>query len=538
METGEVFQPGGDSDHNTLLRILRRTASLVQCRACGVFNWDRDRSVLVPVRPFHGIDDQSLTDLEIGVNASQIGAVALQDRPVDLDVARADESSRALLASVQADNAFAYPVAIERRDDSGRLLDRNVMGVLIAFDKHYGHAFDTEDSKILGLMARQITAILVTSRLYWEEKVRRERLKGILESTSVGIMAVSPKGAVTQINAAGRRALNVADTGWFGHHFREVIHQGEVNALIDNAMIGEIQKEPREITLPVETLDSEADERIYRVQADPIIAEDGSSMGHVIVFENITDIRTAERMMAAFVDMVSHELRTPLTPIRGFVSTLLQGGEGVFDWDTQAEFLQIVDTEAERLGVLIDDFLNIARIQNGRQLQFNYTPVSLATVVEHICRLHRQSSYMKSNHDLVIDIPQDVPEIRADESMLQQILHNLVGNALKYSPQGGEVRISARERTENGIPGVVLGVKDQGLGIPPDAVSKMFGQFYRVESSAHQGIKGTGLGLWLTRHMVDGHKGRIWVESEFGHGAEFFVWFPLDPAAIDRDSDL
>jgi len=247
------------------------------------------------------------------VNGTRIGSVVLQDRSVLIDP-RADEAASALLQCAGAENALAFPVAVERRDESGHLVDRQVMGVLVAFDKHYGRQFDNEDTKLLGIIARQVTAILVTSRLYWEEKVRRERLKGILESTSVGLMAVSPKGAVTQINAAGRRALGVVDTGWFGKPYRDVLSNSEVKSLIEMALRGEPQREPREVNLAAPGAAEDADERIYRVQVDPIVAEDGGAMGYVIVFENITDIRTAERMMAAFVDMVSHELRTPLTP--------------------------------------------------------------------------------------------------------------------------------------------------------------------------------------------------------------------------------
>jgi len=128
-------------------------------------------------------------------------------------------------------------------------------------------------------------------------------------------------------------------------------------------------------------------------------------------------------------------------------------------------------------------------------------------------------------------VPDETPTVYADQDKLQQILHNLVGNALKYSPNGGEVRISAYPSEG----GVQISIKDQGLGIPPDALPKMFGQFFRVESSGHHGIKGTGLGLWLTKHMVDGHKGRIWVESEWGHGSNFLIWIPVNPTQETSD---
>jgi two-component system phosphate regulon sensor histidine kinase PhoR len=186
-----------------------------------------------------------------------------------------------------------------------------------------------------------------------------------------------------------------------------------------------------------------------------------------------------------------------------------------------------VDTEAERLGFLIDDLLNIARIQNGRGLQLHFTATELPKVVEGVIRLQQQTTAMKGGHTIAVEMQEDIPTILADDGKLQQILHNLVGNALKYSPQGGTVTIGARLQDD----GVLITVKDQGIGIPAEQLPRMFGQFFRVESSNHTGIKGTGLGLWLTKHMVDGHHGRIWVESEFGHGSTFCVWLPLDPNA-------
>jgi two-component system phosphate regulon sensor histidine kinase PhoR len=391
-----------------------------------------------------------------------------------------------------------------------------------------------EDARLLSMMARQASAVLVTSQLYWKELERSKRIISMIESTSVGLMAVSPRGTVTQVNAAARRALGVDDDTWFGQPYRELIANNEICNIIEEALGGHPSETQKELSMMVKDPEAEeAEERIYRVQIDQIRAENRDSMGWVIVFEDVTDIRQAERMMSVFVDMVSHELRTPLTSIRGFVATLLQAGEGIFDWETQEEFLQIVDTEAERLGFLIDDLLNIARIQNGRGLQLHFTATELPKVVEGVIRLQRQTTAMKGGHTIAVEVPEDMPTMLADDGKLQQILHNLVGNALKYSPQGGTVTIGACLQDD----GVLLTVKDQGIGIPAEQLPRMFGQFFRVESNNHTGIKGTGLGLWLTKHMVDGHHGRIWVESEFGHGSTFCVWLPLDPNVHGGESN-
>lgn len=533
MLEGEGITP--PTDANTLSRMLSRSASLLQARSCGVLIWDRDKNTLSAMRPFAGMDEEGVTRLEFPVANSAMGVSVLQDRPVLVDTASNGHIDLDLLKQCNVQNAVSVPLALERRDESNEVVERSIMGVFCAFDKYYGRPFDMEDARLLSMMARQVSAVLVTSQLYWKEVERSRRNKAIIESTSVGLMGISPAGTVTQINAAARRALGVKDNEWFGRPYDEVTENLEIRNLVADALSESPPETSTELTINVEDGEGGKEERIYRVQLDEMRAEDQKSLGWVVVFEDITDIRQAEKMMSVFVDMMAHELRTPLTSIRGFVATLLQGGEGVFDWETQAEFLQIVDTEAERLGVMIDDHLNIARIQNGRGMQFTFTPTSVEAVATQVVRLQSQSSAMKSTHTLGLDIDPDVPEIMADESKLTQILHNFVSNALKYSPQGGEVKISARLRDEHGIPGVRISISDQGLGIPKEQLPKMFTQFFRVEGQSHQGIKGTGLGMWLTKHMIDGHRGHTTVESEFGKGTVFHIWLPLDPGKMSAD---
>lgn len=527
MLDAEGFAP--PSDANTLSRMLTRSASLLQARSCGVLIWDRDKNCLSAMRPFAGLDDDNVKVLEFPVGGSAMGLSVLQDRPVLLEEGGNGHLDHELLQKLGISNAVSVPLALERRDESNEVVERSIMGCFCAFDKFYGRPFDMEDARLLGMMARQVSAVLVTSQLYWREVERTKRVTAVLESTSVGLMAVSLKGTATQVNAAARRALGMADEGWFGQRYEDLVKHETIAGLISDSLAGCPPDEPKEVGLKVRNQDDEIEDRIYRIQVDQIRAEDGQALGWVVVFENVTDIRQAERMMAVFVDMMSHELRTPLTSIRGFVATLLQAGEGMFDWPTQEEFLQIVDTEAERLGGMIDDHLNIARIQNGRGLQFNFVPTELARTCEHVVRLLSQSSYMKGGHQLIVDIPEDFCTFMTDDAKLTQILHNLVGNALKYSPNGGEVRISAKEHDG----GVLISIKDQGLGIPKEVIPRMFGQFFRVDAQSHTGIKGTGLGLWLTKHMVEGQHGRLWVESEYGHGSTFFVWLPKDPSQFE-----
>lgn len=519
------------SDSETLSRILNRTAALLQARGCGVLLLDRKKNVLAALRPFSGLPEERTKALEFPLSGgSPMGEVVAHDTPVLLDQ-QANGGGASVLSSLDVQNAVFVPLALEQRDENNQVVQRRVMGAFCAFDKFYGRPFDMEDARLLGMMARQASAVLVTSQVYWAEVERIKEVESILESTSVGLLAVSPKGTVTQVNEAARIALGLDKMDYFGRPYDDLITRSDICELISDTLDGRPPTEPKEFPLRVKEGEPEEEERIYRIQMDQIRSEDRQSMGWVMVMENVTDIRRAEQMMAAFVDMISHELRTPLTSIRGFVATMLQAGEGVFPWETQEEFLQIVDTEAERLGGMIDEQLNIARIQNGRGLQYNFAPTDFRQLAAQVFRLQKQSSSWRG-HELVVDIPEDFPLFQSDESKLLQVLHNLVGNALKYSPSAGKVTMSACQVDG----GVRISVSDQGLGIPKEQLPKMFSQFFRVETNQHTAIKGTGLGLWLTKHMIEGHHGRIWVESEYGHGSTFHVFIPSDPTRAPESS--
>jgi two-component system, OmpR family, phosphate regulon sensor histidine kinase PhoR len=509
------------SDSTLLQRMLSRSASLLQARGCGVLLWDRDKNQIQAMVPFAGLEEDQVKALEFPVGGAALAPVVLQDRAVMLGELADSQPDVLHFKQMGLQNVVGVPLALERRDEANTVSEREIMGICCAFDKHYGRSFDQEDAKLLAMMARQVSAVLVTSRLYWDAVQQRRKLIAAIESMAVGLIAISPNGTITQLNAAARKALGISGD-WFGRYYAEVIQNDEMRHVVAQSFDTQISK-VRELTI------EEPNDRIYRVQSEPIAAEDKQTLGWVVVLEDITDIRQSEQMMAAFVDIVSHELRTPLTSIRGFVATLLQAGEGVFDWETQAEFLGIVDTEAERLGQMIDDLLNIARLQRGRGLQFNFQNIDMAAIVERVVRL--QSSSFRGH---VIDLQvAELPHLTADESKIQQVVTNLVSNAIKYSPNGGTITITGVEAPGPGElceqRGIRVSIQDQGMGIPPDALGRMFTRFFRVEGSHMSGIKGTGLGLWLIKHFIEGHGGAIWVESDFGHGSTFSFWLPFNP---------
>ena len=229
-------------------------------------------------------------------------------------------------------------------------------------------------------------------------------------------------------------------------------------------------------------------------------------------------------MKSSFVAMASHELRTPLTAIKGFSSTLLEGvDDAIYSNDEQKEFLGIIVSECDRLRRLIDDLLNTARIEAGQSLKPDYTQFELAPLLDKVVRVQNQAS---TRHTVKLQLHGEIPKsIIGDEDKFDQILTNLLNNAIKYSPEGGDVFVHFwREDADT----IKIGVQDFGIGIPKDHLTKVFERFHRVNNEDNRKIYGTGLGLFLVSHLVEQvHLGKIWVESEVGKGSMFLFTVPV-----------
>ncbi len=210
-----------------------------------------------------------------------------------------------------------------------------------------------------------------------------------------------------------------------------------------------------------------------------------------------------------------------MTSIKGFIVTLLDDTEGIYDDQTRREFYGIIDQECDRLTRLISDLLNISRIESGRALDMQISQINLHELAGQV--LSTQQHYT-AQHKLINNVPVDLPVIEGDSDKVAQILDNLVGNAIKYSPDGGQVLVNAQEEDD----AIRIDVTDEGLGVPKQQQEKIFDRFQMVDGdSKRKGIKGTGIGLYLVRHLARAHGGEVWLEwSEPGKGSTFSVRLP------------
>jgi signal transduction histidine kinase len=245
-------------------------------------------------------------------------------------------------------------------------------------------------------------------------------------------------------------------------------------------------------------------------------------------------LEEANRLKSDFIGYVSHELRNPLTTIRGYIQTLEADTEGSLGDDVKAEFYQTIEAEADRMLTMINELLDSSRLEAGRPLTINPRPIDITPLLQRMARAKRFHKAWTPNHRMQAEIADNLPEIEADEDKVLQILSNLLSNAIKYSPEGGTITLAARP-VESGIEIVV---KDQGVGMNEEQCTRLFGRFERLERDDIRQISGTGLGLYLTRKLVELHGGTIKCDSKPGEGSVFTVFLPQRlPEAVEEASE-
>jgi two-component system phosphate regulon sensor histidine kinase PhoR len=295
-----------------------------------------------------------------------------------------------------------------------------------------------------------------------------------------------------------------------GKTILEALRLHELDELVQRVQ-AEGQVLDHELKLP------DLNERWLRVNAAVISNSTGEREGTVLVFHDLTRLKQLERTREEFVANVSHELRTPLSLIKGYVETLLDGARN--DPAVAERFLKIIERNTQRLDLLIQDLLAISALESGR-MKLNPQPLALRPFVEKIFNDLHSKAESKS-----IALINELPELTAsaDANRLDQALANLVDNAIKYGRAQGHVTVGGK-RLDDGR--LEIFVQDDGPGIPPESLDRVFERFYRVDKARSRDQGGTGLGLSIVKHIIHSHGGKVWVKSELGKGATFYFTLP------------
>jgi two-component system phosphate regulon sensor histidine kinase PhoR len=402
----------------------------------------------------------------------------------------------------------------------------------------------TTSHVVTTLVAGVITAVTARyvirrqTRLLQEQRYGNERLRealaatergnnllqSVLASVDEGLVIIDGREQVLLINDAARRLLGL------GHR--------TVSVLADLSSDSQVEPQIHEAFARVLTTGGRTEarvelligqhRRVLRLHTAPLRLDGDYPDGVVGAFIDITQLEKLERIRQEFLTNVSHELRTPLASIAAYTETLLDGG--IDDAENALRFLTTIQRNAERMRNLVNDISELSTIESGA-VRLTFERLPLREVVEEVFRglAPRSEKYQVTLHN-------QAPEtcfVTADHRRLEQILTNLVDNAIKFNRPGGRVIVSASTESEaEGEPQIVMRVRDTGPGIPPEHLPRVFERFYRVDKARSRDLGGTGLGLAIVKHLARAHGGEAYVNSELGQGCEFVIRLPYRKAAL------
>jgi two-component system phosphate regulon sensor histidine kinase PhoR len=343
-----------------------------------------------------------------------------------------------------------------------------------------------------------------------ELNAEKAELNATLSNMIEGVLVVDTSSRIRLANVTVRRQFNLPE-GVLGRTVMEAFRNKSLQEIITQALSND-QVSARELSFYGE------EERVFDVNGACLRGQDGTRTGVVVVFHDITRIKQLENVRKEFVANVSHELRTPLSIIKGYVETLLDDQPP--DNTTGRQFLQTIEKHSLRLEALIDDLLSISELES-QQARLELKPVSLRATVEAVVEELKKRAQERSMA-VGLDMPGTVPAVRADAQRLHQVLFNLLDNAIKYTQTGGRVTVTARETDGD----VEVCVRDNGMGIAPEHLPRIFERFYRADKGRSREMGGTGLGLSIVKHIVLAHGGRVWAESQLEKGSSFYFTVP------------
>jgi PAS domain S-box-containing protein len=453
-----------------------------------------------------GDDAQDVLDSRVPSTARLAGDAVQSRAPVAVPDAREDQ--RLLQADPMLAAGYAACVAAPLVGPEGA-----VQGVLSVYCRS-PRAWREEEIEALAAFAGNASAALSSAELYQSVALEKERSVAILSNIADGIVAVDREGKVVLWNAAAERITGVPGHDALDRPPSDVL-QRELESGEDvpaGERLVSLRRGGEEIWLSL----TEA------VMRDPA----GAVSGRIFAFRDISSERVVEQMKSEFVSNVSRELRSPLTSIYGFAETLLRD-DVLFGEEERNTFLGYIASEAGRLTSIVDRLLAVAQLDSG-DLQVQLAATDVGEIVTEVVAAAMQSLVL-DGHEFVLDLPPEPLAADADREKLRQILMDLVENAVKYSPGGGTVRVSARRRDDT----VEVSVDDEGIGIPQAEQSRIFAKFYRAESGGRDlASGGTGLGLFIAKELLAAMRGRISVRSAEGSGSTFVFTLPLSSPAV------
>jgi two-component system NtrC family sensor kinase len=441
------------------------------------------------LRATKNVDEKVARGLRIRVDDSLAGRVVSTGRPVLLS----GEGLTKIATTYLVKSLLMVPLQAS---------DGRAIGVLVVANQVSSQAFEDHDLRLLTAMANYATTAIHNASLVESLQSEKNKSETVLRETNEAVLVVDDTERVLLCNRAAHSAFDLAEGSVIGHSLSAVLPNQELTGLLARH---------QKAGIPVQAELALDDGRTLHASVSTI-----NGVGLAIVMHDITHLKEVDRIKSEFVSAISHDLRTPLTTIQGYVDLLPRAGPLN---QRQQEFLTRVQRSLSSVSDLVSDLLDITRIETGADIDM--VPTDLKAIMEEVV-LELTSEIEAKQHDIQAHLPESLSPIMGNPRRLRQVISNLVGNAIKYTPMNGVIELEASEGEDH----VVVAVRDNGLGIPAADQPYVFDKFFRVDQPETRDIPGTGLGLAIVKSVVEGHGGRVWVESEPGQGSAFTLLLP------------
>ncbi|WP_053363278.1 ATP-binding protein [Bacillus sp. FJAT-27251] len=464
-------------------------------------------------RASHGLNDQEIQQFLDSIDDS--AGITKMRRTLEPFVVRRESTpgERGYVTEPYSSYDLTLPIFLK---------DSELAAVLMV--TRLGHEFSDKEVKGFDGFCKQISLSLEKLNLYQESENSRKMVQNILNSIHEGIQLVNEEGELLHVNDKLKEILGLenqtllrgSSKDWMGQLKEKAEHPDQLAAFLQSSIHGEQQDES--FIFQLKTTPA----RMVQLYAQTLY-RDGKKSGTIFEYHDITKQYEVDQMKSEFVSTVSHELRTPLSSVLGFTELMLNKE---LKPERQRKYLLTISQEAKRLTSLINDFLDVQKMESGKQT-YHKDYCDLQSIVEDVVRTQRVNT---DKHEFVVNIQAEDLTVLGDQDKLIQVFGNLLSNAVKYSPNGGKIIVNIREEHSR----VAVDIIDEGLGIPAEAIPNLFTKFYRIDNSDRRKIGGTGLGLSIVKEIIKAHDGDVQVRSEPGAGSTFTIRLPL---VIDQSSD-
>ena len=414
---------------------------------------------------------------------------------------------------------------LENRRDNIKLRQLNAkIKDLIAGD--YSEVVDMQGSPELTDMTNSINDLSEVIRLTHENlEQETKRLTSILSYMTDGVLATNRRGQIIMVNEMAAKQLNVNPDEVLNTSILDLLSLGDEYDL--RSLITEVPE------LTIDSQDENGEYLSLRVRFALIRHESGFISGLVAVLHDTTEQDKEERERRLFVSNVSHELRTPLTSVKSYLEAL---DDGALSEPVAPDFVKVSLNETNRMMRMVTDLLSLSRIDNETsQLDIELTNFTafITFILNRFDKIKSQSQEDTKKYELIREYPITPIWVEIDTDKMTQVIDNILNNAIKYSPDGGKIKVGMKTTDAQ----LIISISDEGLGIPKKDLPRIFDRFYRVDKARSRAQGGTGLGLAIAKEIIKQHKGFIWAKSEYGKGSTFTIVLPYDKDAIKDDWD-